>query len=254
MRFKKTLFILIVFALPLVALANNDANTLFEKANAFYAKSQYKEATTAYQQLIDEGYQSVPLYFNMGNASFKNGDIPSALLYYEKAHKLAPGDDDINFNIRFANLRTTDKVDEAPEFFLYRWWEAIMLSFSISSWSAIGIVFILLGSAALTVYFFANSVVLKKATFFTSMLLFILFALTFFIAAKQTAYFEGHRQAIIFTSSVNVKNAPVDRSNNLFVIHDGTKVNVLDNNNGWFKISLANGNVGWIKAVDAKEI
>jgi len=95
---------------------------------------------------------------------------------------------------------------------------------------------------------------LKKASFYTSLLLFFLFALTFFIAGEQTAYFEGHRQAIVFTSSVSVKNSPANSSNALFVIHDGTKVNILETNNGWLKIALPNGNEGWIKAADAKEI
>jgi len=240
--------------MPSFCFGNNVVNALFEQGNAWYAKARYKEAMTAYQQIIDKGYQSAAVYFNMGNVSYKNGDIPAALLYYEKAHRLSPGDDDINFNIRFANLRTTDKVDEIPEFFLTRWWKAFMLSFSIGTLSAMSIVFMLLASAALILYFFASSVTLKKASFYASLLLLVFFFLTFFIANRQTAYFNWHRQAIVFTSSVSVKNGPVDQSNTLFVIHDGTKVNILERSNGWMKISLPNGNEGWMKASDAKEI
>ena len=254
MKFSRTFVIFIAFVMPSLSFGNDSPNTLFEKGNAWYAKGQYKEAMAAYRQIVDDGYQSAAVYFNMGNASYKNGDVPSALLYYEKAHKLSPGDDDINFNIRFTNLKTTDKVDEIPEFFLARWWKAFMLSFSIGTLSVMSIVFILLGSAALILYFFADSVILKKASFYTSLLLFFIFVLTFFIANRQTFYLERHHQAIVFTSSVSVKNEPVDKSNTLFVIHDGTKVNILESNNGWTKIGLPNGNEGWIKASDAKEI
>jgi tetratricopeptide (TPR) repeat protein len=254
MKFSRILYIVLGIVLPCLCFSKDTVQALFEKGNAYYAKAQYTEAAAIYQKIIDDGYQSPALYFNMGNASYKGGDIPSALLYYEKAHKLAPGDDDINFNIRFANLKTTDKVDAVPDFFLDRWWKGFMLSFSISALSLMSIVFMLLGSAILVVYFFAGSVSLKKFSFYGSMLSYFLFALTFLVAAKQMSYFEGHRQAIVFTSSVNVKNGPVEKSNTLFVIHDGTKVNVLDNSNGWMKIGLPNGNEGWIKTSDLKEI
>lgn len=254
MKFSRGLYIVLGIALPCLCFSKDTAQALFEKGNAYYAKAQYTEAAAIYQKVIGEGYQSPAIYFNMGNASYKSGDIPSALLYYEKARKLAPGDEDINFNIRFANLKTTDKVDAVPDFFLNRWWTSFMLSFSISALSVMSIVFMLLGSAILILYFFSNSVSLKKFSFYSSLLLYLLFALTFFIAGRQTSYFEEHRQAIIFTSSVNVKNSPIEKSNTLFVIHDGTKVNVLDNANGWVKIGLPNGNEGWMKASDAKEI
>jgi len=254
MKLSRLVFILVILVMPSLSFGNDNANALFLKANAYYTKGQYKEVLGAYRQIVDEGYQSAPLYFNLGNAFYKTGDIPSALLYYEKAHKLAPGDDDINFNIRFVNSRTTDKVGQNPEFFLYSWWKTFMLNFSIGTLSAMSIVFIFLASAMLILYFFATSVSLKKASFYTSLLLSFLFALTFFIASEQTAYFEGHRQAIVFTSSVSVKNSPANSSNALFVIHDGTKVNILETNNGWLKIALPYGNEGWIHAADAKEI
>jgi tetratricopeptide (TPR) repeat protein len=254
MKFSKILYTVLVIVLPCLCFSRDTAQALFEKGNAYYAKAQYSEAVAAYQKIIDDGGQSPALYFNMGNASYKSGDIPSALLYYEKAHKLAPGDDDINFNIRFANLKNTDKVDAIPDFFLDRWWTVFMLSFSISALSVMSIVFMLLGSAILVVYVFANSVSLKKFSFYGSLLLYFLFAVAFFVAGRQTSYFQGHRQAIIFTSSVNVKNSPAEKSTTLFVVHDGTKVNVLDNSPGWMEIGLPNGNEGWIKTSDAREI
>ena len=251
---KRILYLFIALVLPLLSFGNDHENALFAKGNADYAKAQYKEALAAYQQILDDGYQSAGVYFNMGNASYKIDDIPSALLYYEKAHKLAPGDDDINFNLKFANLKTTDKVDEVPEFFLSRWWKGFILSFSISALSIWSIVLVLLGSGVLIFYFFAGSVSVKKASFYVSIILFFFGIATIFIACSQLTYFNAHQQAIIFSSSVNIKSGPVEQSNTLFVLHDGTKVNVLDSSNGWMKIRLANGNEGWIKETDVKEI
>ncbi|HEY5327746.1 MAG TPA: SH3 domain-containing protein [Mucilaginibacter sp.] len=252
-RIKQTLLLFVGLVLPMLSFGNNE-QALFANGNAYYAKAQYNYALNAYQQVLDDGYQSAAVYFNMGNASYKVDDIPSALLYYEKAHKLSPGDDDINFNIRFANLKTTDKTDEAPEFFLSNWWKAFILSFSIGTLATLSIFLVLVGSGVLVVYFFAGSVSIKKASFYISVTLFFLGVLTIFIAGMQLNYFNGHRQAIIFSSSVTVKSGPVEKSGSLFVLHDGTKVNILDNSNGWIKIGLANGNEGWIKGSDVKEI
>ena len=143
-----------------------------------------------------------------------------------------------------------------PEFFLANWWKAFILNFSVGTLALLSIFLVLAGSGVLIVYLFTKSVSIKKSSFYTSIILFFLGVLTIFIAAMQISYFNGHRQAIIFSSSVTVKSAPVDsiQSANLFVIHDGTKVTVLENNNGWLRIELANGNKGWIRQSDAREI
>jgi len=253
-KLKRTLFLVVWLVLPMLSFGNDQAQALFAKGNAYYSKAQYKEALTTYQQISGEGYQSAALYFNMGNASYKSDDIPSALLYFEKAHKLAPGDEDINYNIRFASLKTIDKIDEAPEFFLANWWKAFILSFSVGSLTVLSIVLVMLASVVLIIYFFANSVSIKKSSFYASIVLFLLGVLTIFMTGMQINYFDNHRQAIIFASSVTIKSGPVEKSGSLFVLHDGTKVNILENNNGWMKIRLGNGNEGWIKAGDVKEI
>ncbi|MDF2433523.1 MAG: hypothetical protein JWP44_3154 [Mucilaginibacter sp.] len=251
---KRAIYLFIALVLPLLSFGNDDTHKLFVKGNDYYAKAQYKEALNTYHKILDEGYQSSVVYFNMGNANYKLDDIPSALLYYEKARKLNPGDDDINFNIRFANLKTTDKIDAVPEFFLARWWRTFILSFSIETLSILSIVLMLVGSALLILYFFADAVLVKKASFYAAISLFFLGLLTVFVAGRQLNYFEDHREAIVFSSSVNVKSGPGERLNTLFIIHEGTKVNALETSNGWEKVRLANGNEGWIKATDVREI
>ena len=250
----KILYLFIVLALPLLSFGNDDVHALFAKGNTFYARAQYKEAFDAYKQIEDDGYQSAGLYFNMGNASYKLDEIPSAVLYYEKAHKLAPNDEDINANLQLADSKTTDKVEAAPELFLTRWWDAFILTVPLSGLAAISIILFLGGSALLILYFFATAFTVKKSSFIAAIILFITGILTVLTAGSQQHYFDSNRQAIVFNSSVTVKSGPVDKASSLFVIHDGTKVNIVDDNDGWMKIKLANGNEGWIKAADVKEI
>lgn len=251
---KRIIYLSLLFALPFWAFANDKEQTLFEQGNTQYAKANYKAAVEAYQKILNDGYQSEAVYFNLGNAYYKLGEMPSALLYYEKARKLAPGDDDVNFNIQFANLKTTDKIEEAPQLFLVNWWHSIILVASVNTLSTLSILFFLLGFGLLAYYLFAQSITLKKASFYSGLIIIILGLTTIFIAGRQSAYFDSHHEAIIFSPSVTAKSGPDNNAKNLFVIHDGTKVTVVETNSGWIKIRLLNGSEGWIALSDAKEI
>jgi tetratricopeptide (TPR) repeat protein len=250
---KRGLYLLLLLALPLFSLGD-DNEALFKQGNTAYSKGQYQQAIKVYQQVVDGGYQSAVVYFNLGNAYYKQGDIPSALLYYEKAHKLAPGDEDINFNIHYANLKTTDKVEAAPEFFVTQWWHGLVLFFSVNTLSILSILAFVAGFLILILYLFSNSSAIKRASFYVGVLM-IFLGLTFiFMANRQINYFSGHHQAIIFSGSVIVKSTPDANAKPLFVVHEGTKVDVLQTNNSWIEVQLPNGAAGWITANDVKEI
>lgn len=250
---KQLLIVLLLTMLPLLGHAQQP-DTLFTQGNRQFAKARYKDAIGTYQKIISAGYQSAAVYFNLGNAYYKTADIPSALLYYEKAHKLAPGDDDINFNIQFANARTVDKIDAAPQFFILGWWNAVILAFSLHTLAIISILLFVAGFALLIYYLYAQSVSLKRSSFYGAIILIGLGLISIFIADRQSSYFEAHHEAIVFGSAIKVKSEPADASKDLFVIHEGTKVELMDNQGGWTKIGLVNGNTGWIKLADVKEI
>lgn len=262
--FKRSLYLLAFIVLPLLSFANNQPSALFAKANAIYAKAQkaadpkkqYQQALDLYKEVIDKGYGGLELYFNLGNASYKVGDIPSALLYYEKARKLSPNDEDIKANIRFVNTKITDKIEEVPEFFITEWWNSFVLHFNLNTLSVWSLVFAFLGSALLIVYFFAHALLLKKSSFYVALVFLTIGVFTVFIANRQARYFENNRQAIVFNSTVTVKSEPSEASKSLFVIHEGTKVNLpgSESNSDWIKVKLGNGNEGWMKVSDLKEI
>lgn len=247
------LCLLLLLSFPLFSWSS-DYSVIYKQANDQYKKGQYQESIKLYSQILRGGYQSEAVYFNLGNAYFKAGDVPSALLYYEKAHKLVPGDEDVNFNIYFANSKTTDKVEPAPEFFVTQWWHSIILFFSLGTLSVLSILSFIAGSGLMVIYLFTSAMSLKKLSFYTGTVLLFLGLVFIFISNRQVRYFNDHHQAIIFTSPVNVRSGPGDQAGILFVLHDGTKVNILDSNNGWIKVQLANGNEGWIQQSDIKEI
>ena len=249
---KRLAYIFVALVLPLLSFGN-EQQSLFEKGNAYYAKGQYKEAAAAYQQIVNSGYQSVGVYYNLGNAEYRLNDVASAILYYEKAHKLSPGDEDINANIRFANQKLSDKIDETPQLFFVNWWHSFILCFAANTLAVWSVILFILASAALTVYFYTYSVSVKKISFYTMIVMVILGFATIIVTTSQSSYFAANKQAIIF-NTVNVKGGPMDSSSTLFVLHEGTKVNVEETGNGWLRIKIANGNQGWVRAGDAKVI
>jgi tetratricopeptide (TPR) repeat protein len=251
---KRLIYLLLLIVAPLLAFSDDAGPALFKKGNNLYQKANYKEAAATYQKMVDDGYQSASLYFNLGNAYYKNGDIAPALLYYEKAHRLSPGDEDIRINIQFANSKTTDKIEAAPEFFITKWWTGFILALPANTLAVFSVLLFIGASCLLILYRFSGSVMVKKISFYSAILLLLLSIGTVFISGRQAAYFDAHHDGIIFNSSVNVKNAPSNTAKNGFVLHEGTKVNILDKNASWIKIKLANGNEGWVGAADVREI
>lgn len=253
-RLMRVLYLLIFILLPLLSLADAQEDVLLAKGNSLYTKGAYAQALETYQKILNKDQQSVVVYFNMGNASFKLGDLPSALLYYEKAHRLAPNDEDIKANIRFVNSKTVDKVEELPVFFLNSWWTSVILLFSLTIFAVLSLFFILVGSGLLILYFFSHELLLKKISFYAAIVLFVVGVFTVFVASQQQDYQAAHQEAIVFATPVTVKSAPSETSRSLFVLHEGAKVTLGEKNNGWSRIRLANGNEGWMKNADFREI
>lgn len=251
---KITLYAWILFlAMPLLSLANEQPEALLKKGNAAYAREQYKEAVTAYQQVLDAGYESAALYFNMGNANYKLNEMPLAILNYEKALKLTPGDADLKLNLKLANTKITDRIEQVPEFFLNSWWKGFIFFFSASTLSVFNIFCFFLGFALLIAYLFLIDVFRKKIAFYAGVVLLSLGLISFIMASVQSTYLN-ERQAIVFSGAADVKGGPDTKQKTLFVIHAGTKVNIRESSNDWINVELPDGNSGWMRSADVKEI
>lgn len=246
---------LLLIAIPFIASAKEiNAEALLKQGNDAYAKNQFAEAASAYQQILDAGYQSATVYYNLGNANYKLGEISPAILNYEKALKLNPGDADIRLNLQFANLKITDKIEVVPEFFLTKWWKAFIYSLSLDLLSVLTVVCFIAGFMLLIAYLFLITAWPKRVAFYTGIGLLSLGLIFLIMAGTQHHYLNASKQGIVFAGASDVKSGPDTKQKTLFVIHDGTKVTIEDRETEWIKVKLENGNGGWIKSSAIKEI
>jgi tetratricopeptide (TPR) repeat protein len=227
---------------------------LIEQGNQAYSSADYATAVTQYESVLSSGYESAGLYFNLGNAYFKDNNIPAAILNYEKARKLDPTDENIRFNLNLANSRIIDKMEPLPEFFLRTWWKSARDTMSSDRWAKFAVSCFILALMATVLFIVSTSVFLRKISFWTGIMIVSLMALSLMFSISGYYEYSRHLTGIIFTPTVTVKSSPTDNSVDLFVIHEGTKVFVADKVEGWSEVRLANGNVGWVKTDTYKPI
>lgn len=226
---------------------------LFSLANTAYKENDFEKSAELYEKILLQGMESAEVYFNLGNAYFKTGNIPSAILYYEKAKKLNPGNEDITSNLRMANLKTIDKVESKPEMMLTTWWEELLNSYTVDEWGKMSIylsfisLFVMLG-------FILFRGLIRKISFFTSVGIFVLSMVFFFMGFQQKSLQTSENYGIIFSPTVTVKSSPENDGTRLFVIHEGTKVKVISEFEDWTEITLMNGSKGWVKSDTFKTI
>lgn len=253
---RKLLFIFLFIISSLnysFSLTKDSLNIVFHQANEYYAKKDYKEAVLKYQAIADFGIHSFDLYYNLGNAYFKSDELGNALLYYHKAYKLSPNDKEVNFNIHFAERHTIDKIETPEEFFLLKWWKTVFLMFSLSTWTTLLYVCLFFASFGFIVYLLINQLLFKKIGFYSGSISLLLSVLFYIIGNAQYSYFNSTDAGIIHALSTTVRSAPIN-GEKLFILHEGTKVNILDEHDGAVNISLSNGKSGWVSKEDIREI
>lgn len=236
----------------IVAQSNED--TIFHKANESYIQQDYPTAINLYSDIISAGYISANLYYNLGNAYFKNEELSNAILWYERALRLDPTNEDIIHNIAFANKKITDEMEIMPEFFLKKWFKSVYSFLSATGWAITSIVicFVLF----LTIAFILLSAVSKRRVylFFVAMFLALFLAISILFAVIQSNQSLRNDEAIIMHKSVIVKSMPDQSGTDLFTVHDGLKVLVVDKVGNWIEVVFPNGHKGWIKEISVEII
>jgi tetratricopeptide (TPR) repeat protein len=250
----KRIFLFLLFIFPLIQVAAADSKDLSGIANEDYKAGKYAKAAETYEKIIGSGYESVETYYNLGNAYFKLNKLPEAILYYEKARKLSPGDEDINYNLKVANSKIVDKIDILPELFYVRYWKTIISWFSVDQWAKLSIVFFCLFFVLAGLYLYSRRQLIRMMAFWTAVAVFLLTVLTFSIAVKNYNVLINQKEAVVFTPALTVKSSPDEGSVDLFVLHEGTKVIISDNLGTWTKITISNGSVGWVPSSELKLI
>lgn len=257
---------LLVFSLPAVSLPGNslvddqdikseikdtyndadDFSDVFQKANDLYAQGDYEEAARLYSWIMDSGYHSASLYYNLGNSYYRSGNVPAAILNYERAALLAPGDEDIKFNLELAGTHVRSRIEEIPEFFLNRWWQQLRDIAGYRTWATLSVSSFILSLMLLTLFLSGSTVARKKSFFWTAVIVFFISAASFSLGLDQRNYVKNHNRAVVFSPVVSVKSSPDTSSPDLFVIHEGTRVAVEDSIGDWREIRLSDGNKGWL--------
>jgi tetratricopeptide (TPR) repeat protein len=238
-----------VIAIILVLLSTQvfSQESKFEQANRLYTSEQYQKAIGLYKEVIQQGYESAELYFNLGNAYFKTKDINNAILYYEKAHLLAPNDNDIAFNLKIANQFVVTSIEPLPQPFFVRWRNAITNLYTADTWAGISLFSFIFLLTFLGLYIFTRSANLKRVSFIFGIVLVVLVFVSFSFASKQKSEMNRHNKAIVFCPRVTVKSAPTETATDLFLIYEGLKVDVIDSLKNWKEVKLQDGNQGWLR-------
>lgn len=232
----------------LAQLTSVSYDNWFEEGNAAYNEGNYDQALTFYNSVVESGMESADLYYNMGNTYYKMKDYPKSILYYEKALKLDPSNEDIKTNLEIANLAIVDKINPIPQSFIAKWWNNLGSAFSVDGWAWISIVSFALLLLCLFLFLMSRRMGLRKTGFFVGMLTVICLGLSLFFAFNRQKDMRFQEEAIIMTPTALVKSSPSENSVDLFVLHEGSKVRVMDGANGWNKIKIADGSVGWLQA------
>ena len=250
----KQILFTILFLITNLAYAD-DNQILITEANKEYNEGLYEQAIELYEKVLEDGKESSELYYNLGNAYFKLNNLASAILYYEKAKKLDPNDDDINFNLNIANSRIVDKIETVPELFYIRWWNSMIYALNVDGWAMVNSISFSLVLLFLLVFLLSKTIFLKKIAFWLGMILIVISASSYLLSNQKYRSFLDNHEAIVFTPTVTIKSSPSKTGIDLFVIHEGTKVQIIDHvGDNWYEVKIANGSVGWLQAPDIKKI
>jgi tetratricopeptide (TPR) repeat protein len=249
----KTVFVTLFLILSATIQASETDSTLV-RAERLYLQNEFTQAIEQYQTLVDSGWTSAALFHNMGNAYFKHHDIKSAILYYERAKRLSPGDEDIEWNLQLARSLIFDKVEAVPELFLITWAKDLRDLFSVREWAWFSISCFILTLVMALGFLFLRKITTKRIAFSVGVVLFLLCIGSFTFSYLQKANVERTDDAIVFTPSVTLKSSPDDSGNNLFILHEGIKVRITDRVGEWCEIRIDDGNKGWMRAKDLEII
>ena len=228
--------------------------TLKASADSAYAKGDYQQAIRIYEDLLKQG-ESAELYYNLGNAYYRTDDITHAVLNYERAQLLKPADRDIRFNLQMARSKVIDKITPVSEMFFVTWYRSLVNLNNIDGWARIAVVSIILALILALVYLFASAVFLRKVGFIGGIVFLLLFLLSNLFAFQQRRILMNRTGAVIIAPSATVKKTPAANATDQGVLHEGTRVDIIDDTmKDWKEIRIPDGNEGWVQASQIEKI
>lgn len=247
----KHLTITIALLLAAVTLTAQEAAPT---ADDLYRMDDYQGAIAAYEDILAGGKTSADLHYNLGNAYYRDGQLGKAILNYERALRLKPNMTDAKENLALANARTADRITTLPQMFIVRWWNSLTTAITPHGWRIIWLVMLAIVGIGIAMLRTGRSRSLRKGGLAITAvsLLFLLLASALLISATRT--YNAHPYAIITDQAVTLKASPDNKSIDKMILHEGTKVKILDDLTGWYKISIADGTNGWCQQKSMERI
>ena len=242
---------------PLAASAQEDAyvDSLWNSANAAYADGRWSDALRDYEMISSMGLESAPLYCNTGDAFFKDGNLPMAIVYYERALKLDPSYADARYNLSLMNSLIQDRIDSVPEFILKVWARDVCYIMDSDSWAVCFLVFLALTLAMVLMFILAPTPAGRRTGFFVGIVMLMIASFSAGFSVWQKKDYMSADDAVVTRPVTSVKSSPSgESSTDLFILHEGTKVRILDHVGRWNNIELADGRQGWLPAEDVEVI
>ncbi|WP_461533255.1 tetratricopeptide repeat protein [Sinomicrobium sp.] len=233
---------------------DSSPDSLFDRGSALYNEGKYSEAAESYQAVLKAGKHSASLYYNLGNTYYKLDSIAASIYYYEKALLLSPDDQDIKNNLAFAKNRTIDVIEVLPKSGFAKFTERLIHRFHYNSWGTVAVVLAFISALLFLLYYYKRSPIQKRIFFVASIVVVFAMLSSIYIAYAQYHEISNTRYAIVFAKEVEVRSEPNNRSENIFKLHEGTKVQVLETLNNWKHIQLADGKTGWLSAESIDEL
>ena len=246
----------LLLMLPIGAgAAENYPDSLWKAGVDAYSAGQWAQAASDWTDLTATGLRSKELYYNLGNAWFKAGEIAPAILNYERALRLDPSNSDIRYNLEFARAQTQDRIDKVPEFILKTWTRKLSYLLSSNAWAGLSLFLLALTLALVLLFLLGPTVRARRTGFFTGIVALLLTLMCWGFARSLKSAAERHDDAIVMRPVSSVTSSPSsDAAKSLFILHEGTKVKILDEVSGFTDIELADGRRGWIATSDIERI
>jgi len=247
-----------VFFISSFSLSSNtlqdSALIYMQQANEAYQSNNFNEAIALYTNVVNLQFESATLYYNLGNAHFKSGNNAKALLWFERARRLDPKNEDIIHNINFVNQKLIDKIEILPELFIVRWWNACSQLLTENQWATFSIIACAILALSLLLILLIRISWIRSVSIFVTVLAFFFTLFSIIFAKKEATRHIQYPEGIIMQQVINVKSTPSEKGSDLFVIHSGLKVGITDQLNEWVEIRLPNGEKGWILVSSIEKI
>ena len=249
--------LMFLMLMPGIAQAQSESyvDSLWNSANAAYAEGRWADAVDGYEMISSMGLESASLYCNTGDAYFKEGNVPKAIVYYERALKLDPSYDDARYNLELMNAAIQDRIDPVPEFILKVWARDICYVMDSNAWAVLFLVFLALTFAMVLLFVLAPTAGGRRTGFFVGIVMLVLAVMSVSFSVWQKKDYMSADEAVVMRPVTSVKSSPASESStDLFILHEGTKVKIIDSVGRWNNIELADGRQGWLPSEDIEII